>query len=57
MTVSFNLAPGTSLGDAVNAIDQALSTLGSAHRPSSTAFQGTAQAFRIIAVELSRIAR
>ena len=44
VTVSFNLAPGTSLGDAVNAIDGAKAELG---LPPSiqTSFQGTAAAF------------
>ena len=45
VTVSFNLAPGYSLGDAVDAIDAASKDLG---MPLSVqgAFQGTAQAFR-----------
>jgi multidrug efflux pump len=45
VTVSFNLAPGASLGSAVRAIEKARSDLG---MPASvqTAFQGTAQAFR-----------
>ncbi len=45
VTVSFNLAPGASLGSAVRAIDQARQELG---LPASiqTGFQGTAQAFR-----------
>ncbi len=45
VTVSFNLAPGKSLGDAVEAIDAANHKLG---LPASiqTSFQGTAQAFR-----------
>ena len=44
VTLSFNLAPGTSLGDAVNAIDSAKADLG---MPPSiqTSFQGTAAAF------------
>jgi multidrug efflux pump len=44
VTVSFNLAPGASLGDAVAAIDKARAELG---LPPSLkgAFQGTAQAF------------
>ncbi len=44
VTLSFNLAPGTSLGDAVKAIDSAKSELG---MPQSirTSFQGTAAAF------------
>ena len=43
-TLSFNLAPGKSLGDAVKAIDQAETEIG---MPPSirAAFQGTAQAF------------
>jgi multidrug efflux pump len=45
VTVSFNLAPGASLGDAVRVIDKARLELG---LPASllTNFQGTAQAFR-----------
>ncbi|HXN85881.1 MAG TPA: multidrug efflux RND transporter permease subunit [Candidatus Binataceae bacterium] len=45
VTVSFNLAPGYSLGDAVTAIDNAQKQVG---MPDSiqTAFQGTAEAFR-----------
>jgi multidrug efflux pump len=45
VTVSFNLAPGASLGDAVRAIDRVRLKLG---LPASvqTSFQGTAQAFR-----------
>ncbi len=45
VTVSFNLAPDASLGDAVRAIDEARQELG---LPASiqTGFQGTAQAFR-----------
>jgi multidrug efflux pump len=45
VTVSFNLAPGTSLGEAVRAIDRAHVELG---LPASieTSYQGTAQAFR-----------
>jgi len=44
VTLSFNLAPGVSLGDAVNAINAARQDLG---MPASvqTSFQGTAQAF------------
>ncbi|MCU0913860.1 MAG: efflux RND transporter permease subunit [Planctomycetes bacterium] len=44
VTVSFNLAPGTSLGQAVNGINQ----LAADHLPASisTNFQGTAQAFQ-----------
>ncbi len=45
VTISFNLAPGYSLGDAVDAIDKATQELA---MPISIqgAFQGTAQAFR-----------
>jgi multidrug efflux pump len=45
VTISFNLAPGKSLGDATQAIDQAEAQIG---MPASvhTAFQGTAAAFR-----------
>jgi multidrug efflux pump len=45
VTVSFNLAPGTSLGQAVKAIEKAKTELG---MPDSVqgSFQGTAQAFR-----------
>jgi multidrug efflux pump len=45
VTISFNLAPGVSLGDAVNAIKQAEHDIG---LPTSVnpAFQGTAQAFQ-----------
>ena len=45
VTVSFNLAPGASLGDAVNAVEQARRDVG---LPASIAagFQGTAQAFQ-----------
>ena len=45
VTISFNLAPGYSLGDAVTAIDSAKDEIG---MPASvaTAFQGTAQAFQ-----------
>jgi multidrug efflux pump len=44
-TVSFNLAPGTSLGEATDVIEATSKTLG---LPASiqTSFQGTAQAFR-----------
>ncbi|CAG9179270.1 efflux RND transporter permease subunit [Cupriavidus pampae] len=44
VTISFNLSAGTSLGDAVTAINQALASMG---KPTalSGAFQGTAQAF------------
>jgi multidrug efflux pump len=45
VTISFNLAPGYSLGDAVTAINNAKAEIG---MPDSvaTAFQGTAQAFQ-----------
>ena len=45
VTLSFNLAPGTSLGDAVAAIEEAAKAIG---LPSSIrgSFQGTAQAFQ-----------
>ena len=48
MTVSFNLAPGASLGEAVKAIDKVKGDLG---MPLSiqASFQGTAQAFRKLA--------
>ncbi|GAA4491693.1 efflux RND transporter permease subunit [Gluconacetobacter tumulicola] len=44
-TISFNVAPGYSLGEATNAIDRVESSL---HLPASfqTSFQGTAAAFR-----------
>jgi HAE1 family hydrophobic/amphiphilic exporter-1 len=44
-TVSFNLAPGVSLGEATKAIEQAKADLG-APETVSGAFQGTAQAFQ-----------
>jgi multidrug efflux pump len=46
VNVSFNLAPGASLGEAVHAVEQAKRDLG---MPASiqAAFQGTAQAFRV----------
>src|SRR5205807_406051 len=45
ITLSFNLAPGVALGDAVQAIDQARAEI---EMPSSVqgSFQGTAQAFQ-----------
>jgi multidrug efflux pump len=45
VTLSFNLAPNASLGDAIKAIDQAKTDIG---MPSSidAAYQGTAQAFQ-----------
>jgi multidrug efflux pump len=45
VTVSFNLAPGYALGDAVSAIQDAKQELGMPESISA-AFQGTAQAFR-----------
>jgi hydrophobe/amphiphile efflux-1 (HAE1) family protein len=45
VTLSFNLAPGTSLGDAVNAIDQAARQMG-LPKTVETSFQGAAQAFQ-----------
>jgi multidrug efflux pump subunit AcrB len=45
VTLSFNLAPGTSLGDAVNAINQAAQRIG-LPKTVETSFQGTAQAFQ-----------
>ena len=44
VTISFNLAPGVSLGDAVDAINQAQSEMG-APTTLTGAFQGTAKAF------------
>ena len=44
VTVSFNLAPEASLGDAVNGIEGVRRTRDAAERAAS--FQGTAQAFR-----------
>ncbi|MBV8888883.1 MAG: efflux RND transporter permease subunit [Alphaproteobacteria bacterium] len=44
VTLSFNLAPGTSLGDAVKAIDQAAQQIG-LPKTVETSFQGLAQAF------------
>ena len=44
-TISFNLAPGASLGEAVRAIDRSVADLGMPARV-QTAFQGTARAFR-----------
>ena len=50
VTLSFNLAPGVSLGDAVDAIEQCSSR--SECRPTVHAtFQGTAQAFQDFAGE------
>jgi hydrophobe/amphiphile efflux-1 (HAE1) family protein len=44
VTLSFNLAPGTSLGEAVDRINQATAEMG-LPRTVQTSFQGTAQAF------------
>ena len=46
VNVSFNLAPGAALGEAVQAVEQAKQELG---MPASiqAGFQGTAQAFRV----------
>ena len=45
MTISFNLAPGVSLGEATEVVEQAVEEL---HMPASVqgSFQGTAQVFR-----------
>ena len=45
VTITFNLAPGVALGDAVNAVERAMADL---HTPLSLrgSFQGTAQAFQ-----------
>lgn len=45
VTISFNLAPGHALGDAVNAINKAQAEIG-IPQSLSGAFQGTAQAFQ-----------
>ncbi len=45
VTLSFNLAEGASLGDAVNAINRAMTEIGSPASLQGT-FQGTAQAFQ-----------
>ncbi|HEV2978038.1 MAG TPA: efflux RND transporter permease subunit [Casimicrobiaceae bacterium] len=45
ITISFNLAPGAALGDAVEAIQAAVAGIG-APAALSSSFQGTAQAFR-----------
>ena len=45
VTISFNLSPGASLGDAVNAINKAQAEMGLPQALSGS-FQGTAQAFR-----------
>ena len=46
VTISFNLRPGVSLGDAVNAVGKAAREMLPA--TVSTSFQGTAQAFRVV---------
>ena len=45
VTISFNVAPGYSLGDAVDAIDSSVKAIGMP-RSVETAFQGTAAAFQ-----------
>ena len=45
VTLSFNLAPGVALGQAVDAIDKSMAALG-APQTLTGAFQGSAQAFR-----------
>ncbi|HVY98158.1 MAG TPA: efflux RND transporter permease subunit [Dongiaceae bacterium] len=45
VTLSFNLAPGAALGDAVNAVQQAVSSIGAPAALLGT-FQGNAQAFQ-----------
>ncbi|MGH7212034.1 MAG: efflux RND transporter permease subunit, partial [Acetobacteraceae bacterium] len=45
VTISFNLAPGASLGDAITAIDRAVAAIGTPESLLGT-FQGTAQAFQ-----------
>ena len=45
VTISFNLAPGAALGEAVNTITQSLATMGTPPALRGT-FQGTAQAFQ-----------
>jgi HAE1 family hydrophobic/amphiphilic exporter-1 len=45
VTISFNLAPGAALGDAVDAINKAQGTMGLPQSLTGS-FQGTAQAFR-----------
>jgi hydrophobe/amphiphile efflux-1 (HAE1) family protein len=45
VTLSFNLAPGTALGDAVNGVQQAVSSIGAPAALLGT-FQGNAQAFQ-----------
>ena len=46
MTVSFNLAPGASLGEAVHGDRRRPSRTSACRRASRPSFQGTAQAFR-----------
>ena len=46
VTISFNLAPGAALGDAVTAIEQRCATARRAARRCRASFQGTAQAFQ-----------
>src|SRR5262249_44963447 len=46
VTLSFNLAPGTSLGEAVSRIQQQASQQIGLPRTVETSFQGTAQAFQ-----------
>ena len=53
VTLSFNLAPGMSLGDAVNAINRAAQQMG-LPKTVLTSFQGTAQAFQSSLVDRSR---
>jgi hydrophobe/amphiphile efflux-1 (HAE1) family protein len=45
VTLSFNLAPGTSLGQAIDRIDRAVAAMG-LPKTVETSFQGTAQAFQ-----------
>ena len=45
VTITFNLAPGVALGQAVDAVQQAMAELG-APATLSASFQGTAQAFQ-----------
>ena len=53
VTLSFNLAPGVSLGDAVSAVN---GVADAAHMPATirATFQGTAQAFQVVARERAR---
>ena len=46
MTLSFNLAPGVALGQAVDAIQKASAPSWASRRRSTGTFQGTAQAFQ-----------